>query len=553
MYFSQIRVDPSDDRYVYATGVALYRSSNGGKTFRPDGGNGVHSDQHALWIDPRDGRHMLVGSDGGFYASYDRMQHWDYLNTTAIGQFYHVVVDTRQPYRVYGGMQDNGSWGGPSRSLSGGILNDDWVLIGGGDGFVCGVDPEDPDVVYGESQDGNIYRRNLRTGASASARPRGAHRFNWNTPFILSRHNPRIFYSAGNHVFRSLKQGENCKPISPEIPRTKRGSGTALSESPLNPDVLWAGTDDGNLWVTRDGGKEWTNVVDKLIAAKVGVKGPRWVASIEASRFEQGRAYVVLDGHRSDDDEPHVYVTEDFGEKWKSLRANLPWGSTRVLREDVDNPRLLYLGTEFAVWASINRGESWTKINSNLPTVAVHEIAVHPTAGEIVVATHGRSLWVLDVSALRQIKPSTLEEKMHLFRPQAAVRWRSEPTRGSPFGSGSRRFVGQNPPPGAQIYYVLGKKADKITLKIVDFTGKVVRELQAPGEAGFHRVSWDLTRLSLRLFGERNVPFGELVAPGMYRVVLTVNGEELVQSLRVDADPTAPPTIITEEQSEKIP
>jgi len=440
--------------------------------------------------------------------------------------------------------------------LSNGVLNEDCILVGGGDGFVCRVDSDDPDIVYAESQDGAIMRRNLRTGEVVGVRPqppRGqpGYRFNWNTPFILSQHNQRIFYSAGNHVCRSLKQGQEAKPISPEIARTKRGSGTALSESPLNPDVLWAGTDDGNLWVTRDGGKEWTNVLDKLLAAKDGPKGPRWVASIEASRFAQGRAYVVLDGHRSDDDDPHVYVTEDFGQKWKSLRANLPWGSTRVLREDVENGQLLYLGTEFAAWASLNRGESWAKINNNLPTVAIHELAVHPTAGEIVAATHGRSLWVLDVSALRQIKPSVVEAKAHLFKPQTAVRWRSEPSRGSPFGSGSRRFVAQNPPRGAQLYYALGKKADKIGLKIVDFTGKVVRELKVGGEPGLHQVSWDLTRLSLRLIGPRNVPFSEAVAPGMYRVVLTVDGEELAQSLRVDPDPTAPAAVITEEAGKK--
>ncbi len=274
-------------------------------------------------------------------------------------------------------------------------------------------------MIYTESQDGNISRRNLRTGEFGIARPRieptpgdaaqpgggrggqaaqpnqprggrggqnqSGYRFNWNTPFILSSHNSRLFYSGGNLVFRSVKQGESLRPISPEISRTKRGTASALAESPRNAEVLWAGTDDGYLWVTRDGGAKWTNVT-----AKVGLPGFRWVASIEASRYVEGRAYVAFDGHRSDDDAPYVYVTEDFGETWKPLKANLPTGSSRVLREDIEKENLLYLGTEFAAWASLDRGQTWVKINSNLPTVAVHEFAQPTGVDEIVAATFGR-------------------------------------------------------------------------------------------------------------------------------------------------------------------
>ncbi len=335
MYFSKVRVDPSDDKNVYVLGVSQYKSSDGGKTMTADFGRRVHSDAHALWIDPRDGRHCIIGCDGGFYVTYDRGENWDHLNHLALGQFYHVAVDPRPRYYVYGGLQDNGTWGGPADSRRGtGPVNEDWVSVGGGDGFVCAVDPNDPDLVYYESQGGAMGRRNFRTGESGSIRPRPMagrerYRFNWKTPFILSNHNSRIFYCAGNYVFRSLDRGNDLRIISPEITRTKQGSGTALAESPRNPNVVWAGTDDGNVWVTKDGGKDWQNVTDK-----VGLKGPRWVSTIEASRFEEGRAYVCFDGHRSDDDDPHVFVTEDFGQTWKSLRANLPWGSTRCLRED---------------------------------------------------------------------------------------------------------------------------------------------------------------------------------------------------------------------------
>jgi S1-C subfamily serine protease/photosystem II stability/assembly factor-like uncharacterized protein len=536
MYFSQVRVDPSDENHVYVCGISLYRSNDGGKTFKGDGGEGVHPDHHALWIDPRDGRHMIVGCDGGFYVTYDRMDHWDHLDHLAIGQFYHVAVDTQKPYHVYGGLQDNGSWGGPSRTLRGsGPVNADWTDVFGGDGFVCRVDPNDPDIVYGEMQDGGMFRRNLKTGQGSGIRPKNPegqppYRFNWNTPFILSNHNSHIFYCGGNYVFRSLKQGDELKPISPEISRTKRGTASAIAESPKNPDIVWVGTDDGYLWVTRDGGAKWTNVFEK-----VGLPGPRWVASIEPSRTVEGRAYVVFDGHRSDDDEPYVYVTEDFGQTWKSLRANLPAGSTRVLREDIEVPDLLYLGTEFAAWASLDRGAHWTKINNNLPTVAVHEFAQPSTASEIVAATHGRSLWVLDVAALRQMTPAALKAKTNLFKPAAATRWRNELSKGEAMGGGNRHFYGDNPPSGAQIYFSLSKKAEKISVKILDINGKVIGELspqQIKKEPGLQRVAWGVGR-----------------APkGAYRVVLNVDGEEFTQSLTVEPDPVLQDRAITEDE-----
>jgi hypothetical protein len=274
------------------------------------------------------------------------------------------------------------------------------------------------------------------------------HRYNWNTPFILSAHNPGIVYVGAELVFRSFKHGDDMKPISPEITRTKRGSATALAESPRNPDVLWVGTDDGAIWVTRDGGHEWKRVDEKM-----GLPGPRWVATIEASRFVEGRAYVCLDAHRSNDDKPYVYATEDFGATWKPIVGTLPaFGSSRCLREDVQNQNLLFCGTEFGVYASINRGGHWTKISNNLPTVAVHELAIHPTAGEMVAATHGRSLWVVDVTALRQMTPEVVKAPAHLYAPGAVTRWRSEPDVGSSMGSGSKKFFGQNPARGAAVY-----------------------------------------------------------------------------------------------------
>jgi photosystem II stability/assembly factor-like uncharacterized protein len=583
MYFSVIRVDPSDEKYLYVLGVNLHRSKDGGKTFTEDGNRGVHPDQHALWVDPKDGRHMLLGCDGGLYATYDRMQSWDFLNHMAIGQFYHVAVDSRKPYHVYGGLQDNCSWGGPSRgNTQGGFggpgegtgpLNEDWMMLGGGDGFVCRVDPNDPDIVYWESQDGNIARRNLRTGAVNAVRPRALptvdvidwkkpvfvsfgqipmtilaptitkktppFRFNWNTPFILSNHNSKIFYSAGNYVFRSFKQGDELRVISPEITRTQNGMATALAESPRNADVLYVGTDDGWLWVTRDGGKTWTN-----ITANIGLPKPFTVASIEPSRYVEGRCYVAFDAHRSDDDQPYLYETEDFGKTWKSIRANLPVGSSRVLREDIENSSLLFVGTEFAAWVSTNRGRSWTKLNNNLPTVAVHEFAIHPTAGEMVAATHGRSLWILDVTPLRGMSSESLKAAAHLYPPNTVVRWRLDPTKLSPYGVGARRFIGKNPPPGAMIYYSLTKKAEKVNLKVLDWAGKTVQELAVSTDPGLHVSNWPLIRSTSRApalgaaanqrgFGGSGAP----VPPGTYRIVLTVDGQEFTQPLKVELDP----------------
>jgi photosystem II stability/assembly factor-like uncharacterized protein len=549
-YFSNIRVDPNDDKRLFVLGdKPLWRSLNGGAKFEASPSQAVHDDMHALWIDPANSRHMLIGCDGGFYVTYDRGDNWDHLNTQALGQFYHVCVDNQKPYHVYGGLQDNGSWGGPSRTLrSDGPVNDDWVFLNGGDGFVCRVDPTDPDIVYTESQNGAMNRRNLRTGETKFiGRPATGNdqlRWNWNTPFILSSHNPSIFYSGGQMVFRSITRGENAKAISPELTRSKAGTISALAESPLNAETLWAGADDGNLWLTRDGGVKWDNLFEKLTAA--GLPGPRWVSSIEPSRTVAGRCYITLDAHRSDDDRPYVFVTEDYGQSWKPLTNNLPsFGSTHVLREDYTNPNILYCGTEFGIWVSLNRGAAWAKLNNNLPTVAVREIAQPTTAGEIVAATHGRSIWILDVTSLRQMTTHAetvdgtertidpLTAPVTLFAPAAVVRWKMETGREFPYSHDIRKFYGTNPKPGANFEYLLTKPAKSASLRVLDVNGALVfRSDSAPIEAGFHRLSWNL--------GVR----GTTIPAGGYRVVLTVDGKEYAQSLLVENDPKADPKAI---------
>jgi len=536
MYFSQIRVDPSDENYVYVLGIALHVSKDGGKEFSADGGRGVHADHHAMWIDPNDGRHILLGCDGGVYQSYDRCGNWDHLNQTALGQFYHVAVGPRRMYYAYGGLQDNGTWGGPAATRNGqGPVNEDWLRIGGGDGFKVRVDPENPNLIYYTSQYGNLQRRDLETGQGASIRPpreRGRDdRYNWNTPFLLSHHNPKIYYAAGNYVFKSLDRGEDMKIISPEITRTDRGSALALNESPIDPDVLYVGTDDGKLWVTTDGGQEWKDVTEAL-----DLPGPRGINTIEPSKFEAGRCYVAVDGHRNDDDTPYLFVTEDYGESWTNISANLPWGTTRCLREDIENPDLLFCGTEFATWFSIDRGNSWQKLNGDdLPTVAIHEIAIHPTAGEIVVGTHGRSLWALDVTPLRELTEEVLEAEAHLYETLPAVRWKNEPSRGGT----NRKFYGENPDRGAVIHYSLTEEAEEVDLSIVDATGETVRNLRAPETEGLHRVVWDLAANPPE--GQRGRRRrGRPVPPGTYGILLNVDGETFRQTLRVERDPILP-------------
>ena len=1102
MYYSQIRIDPTDEKNMYVLGTSLYRSKDGGKTFTGDGGRGIHVDHHALWIDPTDSRHMILGNDGGIHVTHDRMDNWDHLNHVAIGQFYHGGIGTRLNYRVYGGLQDNGSWGGPSRvSNDSGSVNTDWFRVGGGDGFITLVDPDDPDQIYFESQNGSMGRVNLRTGDRGFIRPRPPrgtrYRFNWKTPFILSPHNSKIHYSAGNYVFRSFNRGAGIKAISPEITNTDKGSGSAISESPVQAGVLYAGTTDGAVWMTKDGGKEWIalyqekqkptkkdddkqdnvdeqksesdtkaedekgkdvkqnpkekknesaeskkkSVIDgtwngklisdrfpegqepsisfmlkvdgkgkvsgeietrrgpqeitegsfdnetgelvvvvetrrgrrefvakldgkiltgemsmrdgqitvefeaekqddpanadpatvvqvllgsKLLASKLtpigsddpisgkwkcnvqsdqlpdgemsfdmelkmdkenfltgsisspqgdfeitdgsykpntnkvyfygendddvfvdfegtledgqivgnasvndtftvefsakrisseketdteqqeanegskqepedtsprgggflgvflendltlvgtvegsparsaGLKagdtieavngktissrdqllfalsklsagdevtlkinrddssddykivlakvpgnvselqpsqqeeqevqteketkaqesadkktdnvndevagtwkgtietnqgeseltielktdsagkltgsyqttrsdgeitegnfdketgelnlvadssrfsldfvgkvenekfegeiefnqgdftmpftakriaksskseetaspaveektadtsgktlkdlmpGPRWVSSIEASRFKAERCYISFDGHRSNDDEPYLFVTEDFGKSWNSIRGNLPTsaGSVRVLREDRRNQDVLYLGCEFGAWVSIDRGKTWTKFK-NLPTVAVHEIAQHATLDDVLIATHGRSLWITNVAVLRQSKPDITSEPAKLYAPSDVISWRSTPRRGS---SGNRKFVGANPDSGAKVCYSLGANVRQIEMTIQNLKGEVVKRFEdLPTQKGLHVMSWDLRRSSTNARRNR---FGRRVPAGDYLVNLRVNGDLKQTTLSIQNDPDAPENAVTNE------
>ena len=567
MYFSVIRIDPNDADRLYVLGVSQFQSTDGGCTFSSSFGRSVHADAHDLWIDPADGRHMVIAGDGGFYSTYDYGSTWDHINTAAIGQFYHVAISPQEPYWVVGGLQDNGTWAGPAISRSGGTVIQDWVNVSGGDGFVARVDAEDPNLIYYESQNGNIGRRNLATGARASIRPtrvRGMEdRFNWNTPFILSSHNPKLFYSAGSYVFRSLKQGAQLQRISPEITRTKRGSATALCESIRNSNVLYVGTDDGALWVTKDAGANWTNITQNL-----GLEEHRRINTIEASRYSAGRVYVVLDGHRSDDDNPYVFVSEDFGASFAPLHQGLPWGTTRCLREDVRNENLLYLGTEIGFYVSVDRGQSWSKFNQNVPVVAIHDVAIHPTNGEIVLATHGRSLWACDVTALQNFKVENVTKGPAFYPPHDVVRWRRQPSRGRT----NRRYVAENPPSGAQFWYSLADAAESVEIRISDVQGEIVNVIRGGKDTGLNVARWNLSRAARPrqaqggrpqiargqsaqrpASGVRGNRRGSIIGNGSYKATLVVDDEEVASHvISLKSDPELPAGAVSDQQYETM-
>jgi len=535
-YFSKIRVDPGDDQRVLILGVSMHLSLDGGRNFHRNMAPAVHADHHALWINPANTDQLVLGNDGGLYFSFDRGVSWEHVRNLPIGQFYGIGLDQRKPYRVYGGLQDSGSWGGPSQTRTReGITAADWSRILAADGFQCQVDPSDPDTVYAEAQYGGLHRINVRTGESVEIKPRSSQsdvpfRFNWCAPILLSPHNPGTLYFGGNHVFRSTNRGDNWTILSPDLTRGRPGYSrdlghtlTTLAESPRQAGVLWAGSDDGKVHVSRDGGQNWNDLSDRI----PGVPRERWITRIECSPFAAGTAYLTLDRHRQDDRAPYVFKTEDFGQSWTSLRGNLPAGGpVHVLRADRHNPRLLFVGTEFGLFVSLEGGASWQPFGRGLPTVAIHDLAIHPRERELVIATHGRSIWIVDIAPLQQLTPAIRSAAAHLFEVKPATVFQYRATRG--FGAG-KNFLAPNPEYGAGIWYLLSEvPAEALSLSIFDAQGSLVVNLPVRKEAGLQRVQWPLRR------GMR--PDDPLVAPGEYRVRLQVEEREWTRQVVVEAE-----------------
>ncbi len=673
LYFTQIRVDPSNEQNVYVAGVHMAKSLDGGKTFllldNAGGFFNMGEDQHAIWIDPKNGNHILRGNDAGFMATWDQGKTWEYVRTMATGLAYWVTADMGHPYYVYSGLQDNDSWAGASATRGRiGISGQDWFHLTGGDGFQTAVDPTDFHIIYSSSQDGSVSRVDLRTGRATSIRPvpppvggadssaggrggrgggrggrgagRGAtaenpetgapscvdgrvgggagrggggggrggaatsnvlnaqpgesYRFNWNTPVLMSPHNPSKIWIGGNRLFKSVNRGDKwveSEDLTKHLDRcdvtlmgvsgtqaqlskndgvTAYSTITAISESPVMPGVVWAGTDDGNLQVSRDDGATFTNVAENLPGLPAAARSAAtayWISRIDASHFDAATAYVAVDGHRSDDLKPYIFVTHDYGKTFQNIAGTLPqYGNVQVVREDPKNKNLLYAGTEFGMFVSLDAGAHWETFMNNYPTVRTDDILIHPRDGDVIVATHGRSLWIADdVTPLQQFTPAVASEDAHLFDVRSAIAYLFDYKTDADVG-GDHRFEGENAPRGTAIsYYLKSAASGPVTVSVVNASGQTVCTSTGPSMAGIHRVQWTLVTPGIAPAGGRGGGGGgggfgagggaggppdqscsggggrggnnsAQAAPGTYNVKLTVNGHDYTKPVVVLED-----------------
>lgn len=577
-YYTDLRVDPTDENRIYAVSSRLYVSIDGGQTFKHIS-QSTHVDFHSLWIDPKNPNRMWQGQDGGICVSYDRGKNWDYVNNICAAQFYQIYADNREPfYYVGGGLQDNGTWYGPSRNKERfGILKDDWRMISFGDGFHITCHPDNPELFISERQGGGIMRTNMETmeQQDISPQPRRAdgapvseleYRFNWNTPIIPSPHDKKTIYVGGNVVFKSIDFGSTWEVISPDLttddPEKQKTAGgpawpenttaeyyctiISLAESPVQPGVIWAGTDDGQLQVTMNGGNDWDNVINSV----PDLPSYTPVSHVEPSLTSAGMAYVSFDRHMLDDFSPYVYRTSDFGRTWVNVTGNLPDNAyVWVVREDPVQPEIVYAGTEIGLFVSFSRGTHWIKLHmKNLPPVSIHDILIHPRENDLILGTHGRGIWIFDdISFIREIKKELLEKELHLFRIRPALRHAVKPTR---YGIGDREYTAENPPYGALItYYLNTPAADSKSLRMdfYDSDKNLIRRLtNLPNEEGVNRAAWDLRSTPPRQRREEEQeedfftsgPRGPQVLPGTYTVRLVKGEQALQESLIVKVDPT---------------
>lgn len=525
-YFGEIRTSPADPEKIYILGVPMLSSNDGGKTYyRVDTTGEVHVDHQTLWIDPQDDKHLMLGNDGGLYTSYDGGANWRHINNAAVGQFYTVNVDMEEPYNVYGGMQDNGVYMGSSKSVPN--KTDDWKQIMGGDGMFVAVDPRKNKIVYTGYQFGNYYRLNLATDEMEYITPQheigeAKLRFNWRTPVILSAHNSDILYMGAQKLFRSLNRGESWEAVSPDLTKDYPQGNVpfstiaSLSESPLKFGLLYAGTDDGNIQLSRNGGGSWEKVNNEL-------PDMLWVSSLQASRHEEGRVYVALNGYRFDDFSTHIYRSDDYGKTWIDLQGNLPDEAVNILIEDPVNPELLYVGTDHGAYVSMNGGERWSPVN-DLPNVAVYDMLVHPRENELVIGTHGRSVYLMDVAPLQKLRKQA-QDSLQVFQPKPlrySERW------------GERRYAYLEPtvPSSRLTYYV--PQAGAVAIKVLNEEGNVVYEGQDQAVEGFNSWSWNVQRNRNGQKGRRNKTVEpEFLDKGTYTIRFTMGNQESATTLEI--------------------
>jgi photosystem II stability/assembly factor-like uncharacterized protein len=601
-YYSHIQLDPNDANRLYYMVVQAQVSEDGGRTFSRNL-PGIEGDFHAMWIDPNNSDRFYIGNDKGASVTYDRGYNFILFDNMDIGQYYAITLDNRDPYYIYGGLQDSGNWGGPSNSRDyNGILTDHWFKFHSGDGFHTTVDPDDWTTVFTETQNGNVRRLDAdfrQTGTTVTprnptilnleevtAREGAAPRFryNWSSPLILSPHDSKVVYLGSNYLFRSTDRGESWSIISPDLSTNdpdyttpappgfmgERGGAethaTLISvvESPIRPGVIWAGTDDGNVQVTRDGGTTWTNVRSNLPTSQVPAR--TWVSRVEPSRYDAGTAYVSFDAHRTGNFKPYVFRSTDYGATWTNITSNLPQRDpVYVVKEDLKNPNLLFVGTEFGVYATIDGGGSWHRMMTGMPTVAVHDLVIHPRDNDLVAGTHGRSLWILDdITPLQQLTPAVLASPAHAFDNRVATIWKAV-SRGAT--RGHLLFQGRNPltiaqsPPlnsptelrnSATVSFYVGNRS--VTTAQVEITSSDAARTfttDIPVQQGINRYFWPLT-FAAQGGGARGGGRGGAAAagaargggggrgggaaaaagPGTYRVKLTI-GDRVVNSVIV--------------------
>ncbi|MCH7777099.1 MAG: hypothetical protein IH878_11260 [Gemmatimonadetes bacterium] len=588
MYASQILVDPSDDQRIYMLNSYSY-SDDGGKTFTPVR-TSLHGDDRLVWVNPADSRHVMKADDGGLGISYDRGRRWLYMTHLPVSQWYRISYDMRTPYWVYGGLQDNGSWAGPSATYrSEGILADDWFKTGGGDGFVNLVDTTDNRTLYTESQYLGLSRYDLVTRQRKWIRPDDPRGFiaarrnwdawgpglaepelgnamapgNWDGPFILSPHDPNTLYAGLNRLWKSTDRGDTWVSLGELTTGVNRRellimgqrahdstaslddgipyypTLTAVAESPLEQGLLYVGTDDGNLQVSRDDGARWTNVAERL----PGLPSSAWISGIEPSRHAAGTVYVAVNNYRNNDFTNYLYESTDYGATWTSIVSDLPPSRVlRTVREDLANPDVLYVGTEFGLYYTNDGGRHWISLKSDMPNVPINDLTIHPRDNDLILATHGRGVWILDnITALQELTPTVLASQAHLFsvQPASMIRYSREKAH-----TGDMIFRGENPPHGAVIDYYLREphNEDDVALTVHDSGGELVQQLDASAQAGVNRVLWNLRHadVSLSLGGERREELtGRWVLPGEYTIRLRVAETVREQTVVISEDPRA--------------
>jgi photosystem II stability/assembly factor-like uncharacterized protein len=564
-YFSQIRVDPNDEKNIFVTGESLANSTDGGKTWHDLGWppkrlfSTMFGDVRTLWIDPRNSDRILLGSDAGIFISYDGGKTCDHYDNLPLGEVYAIGVDMEDPYNIYAGIQDHEMWKGPSNSAEGTITLLDWKAVGGGDGMFTQVDPTDSRWLYTTMQYGGHFRVDQKLGYRKSIFPvrkegKPPYRFIWCTPLHISPHNSQIIYTGGQVLLRSLDRGDHWFEISPDLSTNPTGkiypvsegglpgyipwfAISSISESPISPGIIWVGTSDGKVHATRDNGATWTDLTSRIAA--VGGREECYVSRVRASYHKEGTAYVAKNGYKYDDFKPYLYKTEDYGATWLPLNANLPQEPINVLYEDHKNPDLLFVGNDAGLFVSIDGGKRWVKMNNNMPDVPVHDLVVHPRENDLILGSYGRGLWMTDIAPLQEINETVLAEDVHLFDIEPTVQRIVWSFGANDYLFGDRHILTPNEADGVAIRYYLKNPANTaVSLTVSDPYGNVIAKLDGKTAAGINTSVWNMRP---RLSGEgraalsirRRDVLSRWVPPGEYVVTLDVGGKKLSRKARI--------------------